>query len=203
MDQKQLFAENLNKWLRIKGKTQADLIKEFGYSQVSVSDWCTGKKYPRIEKIQEIADYLGIWKSDLMDAKNNIENRIPVLGKIPAGIPIELIEDIEGYEDISEDMLKGGKEYFALKVKGDSMETKYRNDDTIIILKQSSCESGEDCIIMVNGDDGTFKRVFKTDSGITLQPLNSEYMALNYSNEDIENLPIKILGVVKQIRRDV
>ena len=129
--------------------------------------------------------------------------RIPVLGSIPAGVPIELIQDIIDYEDISEEMLKGGKEYFALKVKGNSMYPKYLDGDTIIVLKQNDCESGQDCIVMVNGDDGTFKRIFKTDNGITLQPLNNEYMPSFYSNEDIISKPVRILGVVKEIRRSV
>lgn len=128
--------------------------------------------------------------------------RIPVLGSIPAGIPIEMIEDIIDYEDISEDMLKGGKEYFALKIKGDSMFPDYLNGDTIIVLKQDNCENGQDCVVAVNGDDATFKRIFKYDNGITLQPLNNTYMPLFYSNDDILNKPVKILGVVKQIRRD-
>ena len=141
---------------------------------------------------------------EMQDNSNKNYKRIPVLGSIPAGIPIELIEDILDYEDISEEMLKGGKEYFALKVKGTSMWPKYLDGDTIIVLKQNDCENGQDCIVMVNGDDGTFKRVIKKDTGITLEPINQqEYNSVSYSNEDIEKLPIRILGVVKEIRRKI
>lgn len=138
------------------------------------------------------------------EKSKNKYKRIPVLGSIPAGIPVELIQDIIDYEDISEEMLKGGKEYFALKVKGTSMWPKYLDGDTIIVLKQNDCESGQDAIVMVNGNDGTFKRVIKKDNGITLEPINQqEYNSVSYSNEDIEKLPIKILGVVKEIRRKI
>ena len=141
---------------------------------------------------------------ETQDNNTNNYKRIPVLGSIPAGIPIELIQDVIDYEDISEEMLKGGKEYFALKVKGTSMWPKYLDGDTIIVLKQNDCESGQDAIVMVNGDDGTFKRVIKKDTGITLEPINQqEYNSVSYSNEDIEKLPIKILGVVKEIRRKI
>ncbi len=130
--------------------------------------------------------------------------KIPVLGSIPAGIPIELIEDIIDYEDISEEMLKGGKEYFALKVKGSSMWPKYLDGDTIIVLKQDDCESGQDAIVMVNGDDGTFKRVIKKNNGITLEPINQqEYNSVSYTNKEILQLPVKILGIVKEIRRKI
>lgn len=142
-------------------------------------------------------------KKQYNNANNQKYTRIPVLGRIPAGIPIEMIEDIIDYEDISEDMLKGGKEYFALKVTGNSMEPKYLDGDVLIVLKTEDCESGQDAIIAVNGFDATFKRVFKTEQGITLQPLNNEYMPAFYSNEDVKNKPVKILGVVKEIRRSV
>ncbi len=162
------------------------------------------KKLANVYNVNYIELYEKAGYIDLINDNNTINyKRIPVLGRIPAGVPIELIEDILDYEDISEDMLKGGKEYFALKVKGNSMEPKYLDNDTIIILKQNNCESGQDCIVMVNGDDGTFKRVFKSDSGITLQPLNNEYMPMFYSNEDVLNKPVKILGIVKEIRRSV
>lgn len=161
-----------------------------------------------IETKKLIKFYSSIKKDFVTQSFNNTQQsktiKIPVLGSIPAGIPIQLIQDVIDYEDISEEMLKGGKEYFALKVKGTSMWPKYLDGDTIIVLKQNDCESGQDAIVMVNGDDGTFKRVIKKDTGITLEPINQqEYNSVSYSNEDIEKLPIKILGVVKEIRRKI
>lgn len=114
-----------------------------------------------------------------------------------------MIEDVIDYEDISEEMLKGDREYFGLKVSGDSMMPKYLDGDVLIVQKTNDCESGQDCIVMVNGDDGTFKRVIKNKDGIILQPLNPNYEIKFYSNDEIEKLPIKILGVVKEIRRTV
>ncbi len=126
---------------------------------------------------------------------------VPVLGVIPAGIPIEAIEDILDYEEIPESWLKGNKEYFGLKVKGDSMYSEYLDNDTLIIQKQDDCSNGDDCVVMVNGQDSTFKRVYKNDNGITLQPLNSSYQPTFYSNEEIKKLPVKVLGVVIELRR--
>ena len=124
-----------------------------------------------------------------------------IYGTIPAGVPMECIEDVIDIEEISADMLKGGKQYFGLRVKGNSMEPEYLDGDTLILEKTDDCESGDDCVVMVNGDDGTFKRVFKTENGIRLQPLNNQYEPLIYSNEQIEKLPVKILGVVVEFRR--
>lgn len=124
-----------------------------------------------------------------------------VYGTIPAGIPMECIEDIIDTEEISQDMLKGGKQYFGLRVKGDSMEPDYLDGDTLILEKADDCENGDDCVVMVNGDDGTFKRVFKNENGIILQPLNPSYAPMPYTNEQIENLPVRIIGIVEEIRR--
>ena len=124
-----------------------------------------------------------------------------VYGTIPAGIPMECIEDIIDTEEISADMLKGDKQYFGLKIKGNSMEPDYLDGDVIILQKQDDCESGDDCVVMVNGNDGTFKRVFKNENGIILQPLNPTYSPMVYSNEDIEKLPVRILGVFEELRR--
>lgn len=154
-----------------------------------------------IKAIELDMEHIDDFQNIISEPINN-NTKIPVLGSIPAGIPMEMIEDIVDWEDISEEMLKGGKQYFALKIKGDSMFPEYLNGDVIIVLKQDDCESGQDCIVAVNGDDATFKRVFKTDNGITLQPLNNSYMPMFYSNDDVLNKPVKILGVVKQIRRN-
>ena len=124
-----------------------------------------------------------------------------IYGSIPAGVPMECIEDIIDTEEIPADMLKGGKQYFGLKVKGNSMEPDYLDGDTLILEKADDCESGDDCVVMVNSNDGTFKRVFKNENGIILQPLNPEYAPLVFTNEQIENLPVKIIGIVEEIRR--
>lgn len=124
-----------------------------------------------------------------------------VYGTIPAGIPMECIEDVIDTEEISVDMLKGDKQYFGLKIKGNSMEPEYLDGDTLILEKVDDCENGDDCVVMVNGDDGTFKRVFKNENGIILQPLNPIYSPMVYTNEQIKNLPVKVLGVVVEIRR--
>lgn len=206
------MGERIKQLRRQKGLTQEELGKYIGVKKAAIMKYEKGNvqnmKRSSIETLSKLFDVTPSYLMCLEENENNNDNklnykRIPVLGSIPAGVPIELIQDIIDYEDISEEMLKGGKEYFALKVKGDSMWPKYLDGDTIIILKQEDCESGQDAIVMVNGDDGTFKRVFKSDKGITLQPLNNEYMPMFYSNDDIKKLPVKILGIVKEIRRSV
>ena len=126
-----------------------------------------------------------------------------VYGIIPAGIPMECIEDVLDTEEIPASMLKGGKQYFGLEVKGNSMFPTYLDGDTVIFEKVDDCESGQDCVVMVNGNDGTFKRVLKNENGIILQPLNSEYEPLVFTNKQINDLPVKIIGIAKEIRRKI
>lgn len=90
-----------------------------------------------------------------------------------------------------------------LRIKGTSMMPEYLDGDTIILEKVDDCESGQDCVVMVNGQDGTFKRVFKNETGIILQPLNPTFSPMVYSNEEIEKLPIKIIGKVVELRRKI
>lgn len=134
--------------------------------------------------------------------------QIPVLGKIPAGMPLEAIEDEYAIDtvDIPKEWLRGNGKYFALKLEGDSMEPDYLDKDIVIFKQASDCESGQDCCIRINGFDATFKRVRKQENGIMIIPLNENnstgFISTFYSKEDIEKMPIEILGVVKQIRRN-
>ncbi len=135
--------------------------------------------------------------------------KIPVLGKIPAGMPFEAIEDqyTIDFEEIPYSWLKGGNQFFALKLDGDSMEPEYHNNDIVIFKKTNTCKSGQDCCIKINGYDATFKRVKRQENGIMIIPLNENnstgFTATFYTNEDIINKPIEIIGVVKQIRRNI
>lgn len=201
---KEIFAKNLKYYMDLNKKDRNDVARDLEIPYTTVTSWCNAEFYPRIDKIELLARYFDIQKSDLVEEKTNKSSRgavVLVYGKIPAGIPMEMIEDILDTEEISADMLKGGKQYFGLKIKGDSMEPDYLDGDVIIFQKVDDCENGDDCVVMVNGNEGTFKRVFKNENGIILQPLNNKYQPMPYSNEEIEKLPVKILGVFEELRR--
>ena len=203
-DSKNIFSLNLKRIMNRQNKNQNDVIKDLGIKQSTFSDWYLGKRIPRMNVIFQLAEYFKVDIRDLVDEpKLNRGNRIPIFSKIPAGIPIELIDDIIDYEELDSKMFTGDKEYFGVRVSGDSMYPEYRDKDILIVQKTSDCESGQDCIVMINGNDGTFKRVKKTEEGIILQPLNPNYEIKFYSNKEIEELPIRIIGVVKEIRRTV
>ena len=198
---------NLKKARRAKGLTQVEVAKIIGLSQSSYSDWERGTtkidniSLARLSELFEAStDYLlGKEDSPVQGA-----NKIPVLGSIPAGIPVEAVEDILDWEEIPASWATGGREYFGLKVKGDSMYPKYLEGDTVILRKQDSCDSGDDCVVMVNGYDATLKQVFLREDGcIEIRPLNPSYPPTTYTPDDIAKLPVSIAGVVVELRRKI
>lgn len=208
------FQNRLKKAMEIRGIKQVDLVEKTGLDKTLINKYLAGISRARQQKLTLLADTLNVnevWligydapmDRDLTIGTNLATNSavVFVYGSIPAGIPMECIEDILDTEEIPVDMLKGGKQYFGLKVRGNSMEPEYLDGDTLILEKADDCESGDDCVVMVNGDDGTFKRVFKNENGIILQPLNPSYSPMVYSNEQIEKLPVRIIGIVEEIRR--
>lgn len=127
--------------------------------------------------------------------------RINVYGTVPAGIPLEAVEDIRDWEEIPREWTTGGQEYMALIVDGDSMYPKYIEGDVVIVKLQPDCESGMDCVVYVNGYNATLKKVLKNEDGsITLEPYNRTYPPKRYGKGDD---PISILGVVKELRRKI
>lgn len=124
---------------------------------------------------------------------------IPVLGRVAAGIPITASEYIIGKEEISQSMAASG-DYFALLVKGDSMEPKISDGDVVIVRKQSDADDGDLVIALVANDDAVVKRLKKYADGIALISTNPIYSPMYFSKKEVEELPVQILGKVKELR---
>lgn len=207
---KKIFSKNLNHYMSISGKTQSDLINDLGFNKSAVSTWCNGTRLPRMDKVEILAQYFNINRSDLieeMKVSNNSSDPklgkhgviINVLGRVAAGIPIEAIEEIIDTEEISEDMAATGK-FFGLKIHGDSMEPRFTEGDTVIVRQQNDAESGDIVIALVNGHDATCKRLKKYAGGIMLLSTNPKYEPMIFSEEEIESTPVRIIGRVMELR---
>lgn len=136
------------------------------------------------------------------DVLGNPVTSIPLLGTVKAGYDYLAQENWIGTVDVDKNLVNSGEDYFALKIRGDSMSPIFIEGDIVIIKKQNDCENNEYAVILVNGDEGTLKKVKKIDNGIILQPLNPAYGPLMYTKEEMEILPVKIIGVVKQLKRE-
>lgn len=189
-----------------QGLSQQDLADKMGYkSRSAINKIELGLRDISHSKVIAFAEALGVspaylfgWTDDKQSgAKQGV--KIPVLGTVPAGIPLEAIEEILDYEEIPTKMAQQG-DFFALQVKGASMEPKISEGDVVIIKKQEDVDSGDIAIVMVNGYDATVKKIKKFDGGINLIPLNPDFDVMTYSNKEIIDLPVRILGKVVELR---
>lgn len=198
---------NLKSARKAAGMTQAEVAKIVGITQNGYSYWENGKAKIDNESLAKLSRIFGVSIDYLIGVDDSLDGkaiRIPVLGSVPAGIPIEAIEDIVDWEDLPKSMASGGREYFALQVKGDSMWPDYLPGDTVIVRKQPTCQSGEDCVVYVNGYEATLKQVrLNDDHSLTIVPRNQLYPPRTYSPEEIESLPVSIAGVVVELRRKI
>lgn len=190
---------NILKEIRLKkGLTQKKVAQQLGIEQQSYARLeNTNISSISIKRINELANIFQVPIEAILDNPNKL--LIPVLGTIPAGIPIEAIEEILDYEEIPKSMALNG-DYFGLKVKGDSMSPRIQDGDVVIVRKQEDCDTGDVCVVMVNGYDATLKQIKKDYNGIMLVPFNQEYKSTFYSNKEIQETPIRIIGKVVELR---
>lgn len=188
---------------KAKGLTQVEVSRIIGISQNGYSDWETGKNRVDARSLGRLAELYGVTVNYLLGIDENDAPaksvRIPVLGSVAAGIPIEAIQDIVDYEEIDADMAAAG-EYFGLRIKGSSMEPRIREGDVVIVRRQEEAETGDTVVVLVNGDSATVKRIKIEPNGIALIPNNPAYDTRFYSAAEVELLPVRIIGKVVELR---
>ncbi len=186
------------------GISQEALAQRLGYKNKStIAKIETGINDIVQSKVIEFANELNTTVSFLMGWEDSPTKKsgvkINVLGRVAAGIPITAIENIIDTEEISQEMAADG-EYFALKIKGDSMEPKISDSDIVIVRKQDFADDGDLVIALINGDDAVCKRLKKYEDGIALISFNPKYDPLYFNKDEIINKPVQIIGKVKELR---
>ena len=180
--------------------TQSELSKALCVNQATISKWESGTSFPDYQTLVKIAKYYKVSTDYLLDEESHsAAKKIPVLGISPAGIPIEAVENIIDYEEISYSLSKTGN-FFALKVRGDSMSPQIEENDILIIKQQEDAENGAICVVMV-GSEATVKRIKKESGGMWLIPENPSFRPMFFTNDEIASLPLKILGKAVETRR--
>lgn len=200
---KEIMAKNIKYYMGCNNIRPTDICGTLKFPMATFSDWINAKTYPRIDKIELMANYFGIEKSDLVEEKKNVNKKgftINVVGRVAAGIPIEAIENIIDTEEITEDMAKTG-DFFGLQIHGDSMIPNICDGDVVIVRQQEDAETGDIVIATINGTDATCKRLRKYKDGIELIANNPTYDPLDFSNQEIIEKPVKIIGKVVELRR--
>lgn len=204
------------KYFRIKkGITQQELGEYLNTTSQTISRYESGILEANQNILFRLADFFGICINEFfpplsfdnatsIDINSNII-KIPVYGTIKAGIPIESQNDIIDFVDIPMDWTSGGKKFFGIKLSGDSMFPKYQDGDTVIFEQNDDIEAykNKDVAVMINHTESTFKKILVNDQGIILQPYNTAYDIMMFSKEQVEQLPIKVVGIAREKRTKI
>ena len=205
-----MFGEKLKEIRKIRGLTLEELASKYnkayngGLNKGTLSKYENGKQEPMISVVDNLAtllnvgtDYL-LGKQDLARTSKGIS--IPVLGTVIAGVPIEAIEDVLDYEEITRELASTG-EFFALQIKGDSMSPTLSEKDVVIVKCQSDADNGDIVIAIINSDEACCKKLIKYEGGVSLVSLNANYTPLIFDNRQVVSLPVTIIGKVIESRR--
>ena len=218
--------DRINELCKEKGISRRHMEKEAGLGTGSTSKWKGGFR-PNQASMKKLSDFFGVsvaylqgesdfrteqeaiiqgWNRTidtdaLADETKKYEKGqlIPVLGTVVAGIPLEAVEEILDWEEISVKLARTG-EFFGLQIKGDSMSPRMIEGDVVIVRQQSDADTGDIVIAKVNGDDACCKKLIKHEEGISLVSFNPTYAPMYFSNQDILDKPVQIIGKVVELR---
>lgn len=193
---KETMAKNIKHYMAQAGVSSIDMCKVLGVPQSTFSYWLNAKTYPRIDKIEKMANYFGIKKSDLVEEHVPIRNvipmpvmrSVPLVGTIACGDPILAEQNIEGEVSVPENIHAD----FALRCQGDSMiNARIYDGDIVYIRQQETVDDGEIAAVLID-DDATLKRVHLYNDHIVLEPENPQYRPIVYWGIDMN--AVRIIG---------
>lgn len=207
------FQNRLKIAMSIRNMKQVDLVEKTKLDKTLINKYLAGVSNARQKKLTILAEALNVNEIWLMgydvsmdrtlktDELGNPIIEVPLLGTVKAGYNYLAEENWIGTVDVDKKLADSG-ELFALKVKGDSMSPVLMEDDIVIIKKQDDFENGDIVVAIVNGDEATIKKGKKSEAGILLQPLNSNYEPLIFTYDEMKTIPVTIVGIVKQLKRE-
>ena len=212
MNVSKYVGERIRHYRTNKNITQQELGEYLNTTSQTISRYESGILEANQDILFKLAEYFKISINDffppltfdnaeLIDINSNIV-KIPVYGTIKAGIPIESQSDIIEYVEIPKQWTIGGKKFYGLKISGDSMFPKYNENDIVIFEQNDDKElyNGKDVAVMINGTESTFKKILVNEQGIVLQPYNTSYEIMMFSKEQVEQLPIRVIGIAREKR---
>ena len=207
------FQKRLEKALNFRNMKPVELHEKTGISESLLSKYLSGNAIARQRKIALISEALNINPVWLMgydvpmeeikvDNLGNPVTEIPLLGVVKAGYDYMAQENWEGMIEVDKNIVKDSADYFALRIKGDSMSPVLVENDIVIIKKQEDFENGDLVVAIINGDEATIKKGRKNNNSILLQPLNTAYDPLIFTYYEMKTIPVTIVGIVKQLKRE-
>lgn len=187
---------------------QLDLASICHVSRSTISLYESNKIEPGFEVKSILATHFNV-SMDFLSGRSNIRNpehlisvnskklvKVPIIGTIRAGSPILALENIEKYFLVPTEYANDGT-YFFLRVSGDSMiNARIMDGDLVYCRKQSHFDSGDILVVLIDTDSATLKRVLKLDHSIILQPENPKYKPTVFTQKQVENGHVQVLGKV-------
>ena len=198
------FRDRLIKLRKELNLTQEELAKKIGYTRTAISAWEIGRNEPSNTDTIKLAEYFGVSTDYLLGKSDNRNSdipvsKIPILGTVKAGYDWLAEENIIDYITLKEN-IPNVDEYYALRITGDSMLPLLAEGDLVIVHDQDDVESGQTAVILINGEEATVKKVLKTNEGIELHAMNPYYPVKKFTFEDMQRIPVKIIGRVREAK---
>lgn len=218
---KENFNVRLQKAMSMRNMKAIELSEKTGIPKSSLSEYIKGKYEAKQKGIYKLAKVLDVSEGWLMGYDVSMERNtddifkkigaiplssmdivpIPILGTIKAGYDYLVQENIIDYAGFV--LKKKDKEnYYALNIVGDSMEPIFDEGDTVLVHKQDEFENGDNCVVLINGDEATVKKVYNVENGIELKAINPYYPPRIFTKEEMKTTPVKIIGVVEKSIRN-
>lgn len=205
------FARVLDRLCAAWDRTPQTVERDLGLPRGRLALLRQGSALPfedELNRIQTYFDAPSLFPGEAKERSNvvplirpNTTVRIPVLGRVPAGVPVEAIADVVDEIELDARMAQDGYDYFALLVTGDSMYPEYRDGDIVIVRMQNTAETGDDVVAYIGGSDATLKRLTRTSAGIQLRPLNPAYPVRSFTHQQVIAQRVSIAGIVVEQRR--
>ena len=125
--------------------------------------------------------------------------RIPVIGRVAAGLACHAEENIDHYEYVSKNIISASETYVYLRVVGDSMSPKIMEGDLVLVRCQEDVDNGDYAVVLIDNEDGVVKKIVRVKDHIELISENPYYPPRIFSGEDMSR--IRIFGKVIESRR--
>ena len=181
---------------------QSDVAKFLGISTPAYSYYEANKRNMPTETAIKLSKFFNVSVDYLLGVDTTNKRLLPVLGTVKAGYNYLAQENIIDYIDPSMN-ITDPENYFGLVVKGDSMAPLFDEGDYLIVHKNDGeFDSNDICIVLIDGEEATVKKVVRTKEGIELHAYNPYYPVKKFTTKEIDELPVKIIGTVVRLIRN-
>lgn len=216
---KSTFAIRLKEIMNIKSIKAAEIVEKTGIPKSAISQYLSGKFEAKNDRIHILANFFNVDEAWLMGfdvpmereqptnapEPSNIASiipankiyQIPVFATVSAGFGAYAAEDVVDYMPIVLTNPHDAPDMLGIRVHGNSMYPKIEDGDTVIVRKQSSVDSGDIAVIMIDGEEGVVKKVVYGETWVELHSMNPKYEVRRFEGAELQRL--RVVGLVKGV----